>query len=101
VTPGSSGDHVTRIQQALIRIDNAAIAAGELAAASYGSSTAAAVLNYKSVRGIINRAYQATADNVVGKMTIRSLDDEMQALEAGMMDDFGGAALRPVFGRLT
>jgi hypothetical protein len=32
-------------------------------------------------RGIINRSYQTQADNIVGKMTMASLDEEMKAHE--------------------
>jgi hypothetical protein len=38
----------------------------------YGKQTADAVLAYKKKRGIINRGYQASADNIVGKMTMAS-----------------------------
>jgi peptidoglycan hydrolase-like protein with peptidoglycan-binding domain len=100
VTPGDSGEHVARIQQALIRIDDCDIATGEIASSSYGPSTAAAVLRYKSARGIINRSYQSTPDNIVGKMTITSLDQELVPLEAEMSDKFSGAALRPARERL-
>jgi peptidoglycan hydrolase-like protein with peptidoglycan-binding domain len=98
---GDAGDHVRRIQQALIRIDNLQIAPAELASATYGKSTADAVLDYKRHRNIINRSYEKTADNIVGKMTIRSLDDEMLKRETGMSDDFFGAGLRNLLGRLT
>ena len=100
VTPGDSGDYVARIQQALIRIDDADIAANELSGARYGETTAAAVLAYKSARGIINRAYQTVPDSIVGKMTITSLDNDMVPLERGISDEFYGAALRPARGRL-
>ncbi len=40
-----------------------------------------AVLAYKKARNIINAAYQVQADDIVGKMTIKSLDDEMLALQ--------------------
>jgi hypothetical protein len=36
-------------------------------------------LRYKTSRQIINRAYQSTPDNIVGKMTIKSLDTELLA----------------------
>ena len=95
VTRGESGDYVARIQQALIRIDGAEIADNELSAATYGDSTAAAVLAYKAVRSIINRTYQTTPDNIVGKMTITSLDNEMVPLEQGVSDELFAAGLRP------
>jgi peptidoglycan hydrolase-like protein with peptidoglycan-binding domain len=96
VTPGDAGDHVARIQQALIRIDRADIAESELSNTRYGDSTAAAVMAYKAARSIINRAYQTTPDNIVGKMTITSLDNEMAPLERGVSDEFFGAGLRPI-----
>jgi hypothetical protein len=48
----------------------------------YGPKTAAAVLAYKEKRGIINRDYQSKADNIVGIMTMASLDKEMLEQEA-------------------
>jgi hypothetical protein len=77
VTLGAVGDHVHRIQVALIDLDSLSIDTEELAAHRYGPSTAAAVLAYKRKRKIVNRAYQTTEDNIVGKMTIASLDREM------------------------
>jgi peptidoglycan hydrolase-like protein with peptidoglycan-binding domain len=77
VKQGDSGDHVEKIQVALAFIDGLQIDGAELAAKSYGPSTAAAVLSYKSKRSIINPAYQATADDIVGKMTIAALDQDL------------------------
>src|SRR5947209_12805128 len=65
ITPGSVGDHVRKIQQALLQLDRAAIAHDEVAGGSYGPSTADAVLAYKKKRGIVNRSYQTQADNIV------------------------------------
>ena len=59
------------------------------------------MLAYKAARGIINRAYQTVPDNIVGKMTITSLDNDMVPLEHGVSDEFYGAALRPARGRLV
>jgi hypothetical protein len=81
--PGSVGDHVGKIQQALIELDGASIAADELADKSYGPSTADAVLAYKKKRNIINRSYQTQSDNIVGIMTMVVLDKEMLAEEGG------------------
>lgn len=78
---GSVGMHVLLIQQALRMLEDAPIEAGEMAGLRYGSSTAAAVLAYKQKRDIINRKYQTTADSIVGKMTIASLDQEMRIKE--------------------
>lgn len=82
VVPGASGEHVRKIQLALIQLDGAAIAADGI----YGSATAAAVLAYKRKRNIVNRAYQTQADNIVGKMTIDRLDKEMLAAEQSNND---------------
>ncbi len=79
VTPGAVGDHVSKIQLALEDLDGAKIAAAEKTARRYGPSTTAAVLAYKRKRKIINFSYQSQADNIVGKMTIKRLDDEMFA----------------------
>jgi hypothetical protein len=83
VTLGSVGDHVSKIQAALFMIDSVSIDSGELAARRYGSSTAAAVLKFKQKRNIINPSYQTQADNIVGKMTIQALDEEMVRIEHG------------------
>ena len=77
VTPGQKGDFVGLIQTALALIDNLPIADGELASQTYGDTTTKAVLAYKRKRHIINPAYQKAEDNIVGKMTIASLDKEM------------------------
>jgi len=50
------------------------------------------VLRYKQARDIINRSYQQNADDIVGKMTIVSLDDGMYMFETGIML-MGGAGL--------
>jgi len=39
------------------------------------------VLRFKTDRKIINTAYQKTADNIVGKMTVQALDNEMARFE--------------------
>ncbi len=75
---GATGEHVRKIQLALIQLDGAAIDAD----GKYGPATAAAVLAYKRKRNIINRTYQTQADNIVGKMTMASLDREMLAKES-------------------
>ena len=79
---GASGGHVLRIQTALIELDNATIDPSELQRLFYGPSTAAAVLAYKKKRKIINPNYQTQADDIVGKMTVASLDSEMVLKEA-------------------
>lgn len=82
VVPGDRGEHVWRIQVALIAIDGATIAKPEFDARTYGPTTTAAVLAYKTARSIINTSYQSKADNIVGKMTIASLDAEMLKIQA-------------------
>jgi hypothetical protein len=82
VTPGSAGPHVLKIQAALTLLDAAIITLDEVERALYGPSTAHSVLAYKQKRNIINRSYQTQADNIVGKMTIASLDREMLKHEA-------------------
>jgi peptidoglycan hydrolase-like protein with peptidoglycan-binding domain len=79
VTQGATGDHVAKIQVALMDLDAARIDPAELALKRYGQSTAAAVLSFKQKRKIINRAYQSQPDHIVGKMTIAALDKEMLA----------------------
>lgn len=73
IVPGDRGDHVRKIQTALIQVDGATIAVDGI----YGPATAKAVLAYKTKRNIINRAYQIQPDNIVGKMTIAALDAEL------------------------
>jgi hypothetical protein len=73
ITAGASGPHVAKIQQALNVLDGTAIVQD----GKYGRATAAAVLAYKRKRNIINRSYETQADDIVGKMTIASLDREM------------------------
>lgn len=77
IVPGSSGPHVGKIQLALSLIDGATIAQQEIASGLYGATTAQSVLAYKQKRKIINTSYQSQADDIVGKMTIASLDHEM------------------------
>ncbi|GLS19608.1 hypothetical protein GCM10007874_26250 [Labrys miyagiensis] len=81
LTIGAQGEHVAKVQSAVIYLDGLDIDAAELQAGRYGPSTAAAVLKFKTARSIINRAYQQSADNIVGKMTIKALDDELFAAE--------------------
>jgi peptidoglycan hydrolase-like protein with peptidoglycan-binding domain len=82
VTPGAVGPHVSKVQQALIELDGARIDQDGV----YGPATAAAVLAYKRHRNIVNRSYQTDADNIVGKMTIVALDQEMQDNESAFSD---------------
>jgi peptidoglycan hydrolase-like protein with peptidoglycan-binding domain len=81
VTPGSVGDHVNKIQLALILLDDLQIDQSEIAMKKYGPSTTAAVLSFKKARNIINLSYETQVDHIVGKMTITALDQEMATLE--------------------
>jgi hypothetical protein len=82
IPPGSKGRHVLTIQQALAVLGQVPPALWlafemESRAMSYGGTTSRVVLDYKTKRKIINRSYETRPDNIVGKMTIRSLDSEM------------------------
>jgi peptidoglycan hydrolase-like protein with peptidoglycan-binding domain len=75
LTRGAVGPHVAKVQKALNILDNASLVED----GSYGADTARAVLRYKQKRGIINRTYQSQADDIVGKMTIVKMDEELRA----------------------
>jgi peptidoglycan hydrolase-like protein with peptidoglycan-binding domain len=81
VTVGATGEHVAKIQTAVSRLDGYRIDFAEVRDRRYGRSTATAVLAYKRKRKIINRSYETQADDIVGKMTIASLDREIAELE--------------------
>jgi hypothetical protein len=91
ILPGAKGPHVGKIQFALTELDDADITQDSI----YGPETAAAVLSYKQKRNIINRSFQAKADNIVGKMTIASLDREMFAAENLTSEPIKIRALNP------
>jgi hypothetical protein len=81
VVPGARGGHVALIQSALVRLRFLDADAAHSEARFYGPRTTAAVLAYKREFKIINRNYQSTADNIVGKMTIASLDHGILVLD--------------------
>ena len=81
VPPDTTGEHVQLIQRALVYLGEKAIAGIEYRTGTYGRTTAAALLRFKQLRGIINYNYQTHADNIVGKMTIRRLDDELVSIQ--------------------
>jgi hypothetical protein len=82
LVPGTRGEHVGKVQRALVTLGAGAISANEIASMTYGPTTAQAVLAFKGPpRNIINPAYQRTPDNIVGKMTIASLDREYLEFE--------------------
>jgi peptidoglycan hydrolase-like protein with peptidoglycan-binding domain len=89
ITPGSHGTHVSKIQTALNRLDNANLEVD----GHYGPLTANAVLAYKQKRNIINPSYQQFADNIVGRMTMVALDRELMGnvlLNPLEITDLGG-----------
>ena len=81
LVPGTVGPHVARVQAALFVVDGLRVSREDERNQQYGTSTSAAVLDFKTRRGIINRAYQSQPDNIVGKMTISALDQELVAKE--------------------
>jgi peptidoglycan hydrolase-like protein with peptidoglycan-binding domain len=81
ILQGAAGEHVSKIQAALLIVNGSRIDSKELTVKLYGASTAAAVLAYKRKRRIINLAYQTQADGIVGKMTIAALDREIAQYE--------------------
>ena len=95
---GAVGDHVHKIQKALMAIDNADIAKSEIPTKTFGPSTEKAVLRYKIARRIINTAYQSAPDAIVGIMTMASLDKEMVKAEAQQDELTVLSALATAFG---
>jgi len=75
VIPGARGKHVEKIQVALIDLDSANITPDGV----YGSATASAVHEFKKKRGILN--YQGKIDDIVGRKTMTTLDNEMFKME--------------------
>jgi hypothetical protein len=93
IPPGSTGEHVRKLQRALNRLS---IGPGKEnfnldEDAIYGPATANAVKRYKGApnRRIL-QPWQTTADDIVGKRTIKSLDAEMNVLEKqlALLDPF-------------
>jgi peptidoglycan hydrolase-like protein with peptidoglycan-binding domain len=77
IAPGARGPHVVKIQQALNVILSLSLGPDKV----YGQGTAAAVLQYKRQRNIVNTTYQTEADNIVGIMTMTALDADMLTRE--------------------
>ena len=67
----------------------------------YGKTTERAVLEYKTVRTIVNYSYQSKADAIVGKLTIAALDRQVLEYEQTVDREPRAGGLRPVFGRLV
>jgi hypothetical protein len=81
ITPGSAGEHVRLIQRALVYLGELGISGEEYRRGMYGHTTASAVLRYKKQRRIINFSYQTEADNIVSKMTVARLDQDVCAIQ--------------------
>lgn len=77
VKQGAVGRHVSKIHIALFALDHLSVTPTELRESRYGPSTARAVLSFKRKRNIINYTYESAVDDIVGKMTIAALDQEM------------------------
>jgi hypothetical protein len=86
LTLGVQGEFVAKVQAAIIFLDELTIDEAELNKFTYGRSTAAAVLKFKKNRKIINRSYQQHEDDIVGKMTIKAIDDELAIAEKQSLD---------------
>ena len=82
ITPGSTGPHVRKIQDALNRVDDAGIGSSEYEASKYGTATTLAVTAFKSKRRILNFAGQI--DSIVGIKTIAALDQALLDLGRGL-----------------
>jgi hypothetical protein len=86
LTLGTQGDFVAKVQSAIMFLDDLSIDDAELDSATYGKSTAKAVLKFKQKRKIINPTYQKSEDDIVGKMTIKAIDDELVSAENAPLD---------------
>lgn len=75
---GARGTHVACIQIALSLLSDGALFL--VIDGVYGDATATAVFEYKDARQILGPG-QASPDDIVGKRTLQSLDDEMSIFE--------------------
>ena len=87
---GATGEHVRKIQLALISLEGATIEAD----GNFGPGTETAVLGFKQRRDIVNRSYQSQADAIVGKMTMAALDSEMVEIEKRIKIEREGSLCR-------
>ena len=76
IVPGSSGEPIKKIQEALTRLTKVNFPPNEAGGVKYGEVTINAVVKFKTERGILN--FKNQIDNIVGKETIRRLDREMK-----------------------
>jgi hypothetical protein len=84
IVPGSSGDHVGKIQGALFAITSANINSDELGKAQYGRDTASAIADFKRTRTPPLVNYAGAIDNVTGIKTMQALDQEMKKIDGGL-----------------
>jgi hypothetical protein len=84
-----TGDHVAMVHQAIVIFEGDVIDDGDVRSRTYGTSTANAVKEYKRKREIINKTYQKSADDIVGKMTIDRLDRDLLSREDDTPDFTG------------
>lgn len=84
---GSRGDHVACVQIALSLLSDGEVFL--VIDGIFGQATADAVFDYKDERQILGPG-QVTPDNIVGKRTLQSLDDEMAIFEeqSAAVDEF-------------
>jgi hypothetical protein len=75
---GARGTHVACIQIALSLLSDGEVFL--VIDGVYGDATATAVFDYKDARGILGPG-QVTPDDIVGKRTLQSLDDELSIFE--------------------
>ncbi len=78
IVPGAQGSHVASIQIALSLLSDGEVFL--VIDGVYGELTAEAVFDFKEARDILAPG-QVTPDDIVGKRTLRSLDDEMAIFE--------------------
>ncbi len=81
IVPGSQGQHVEKIQKALVTLGSGIISKDEITSQYYGASTINCVLKFKGPPRNILQWWQRTPDNIVGKRTIAKLDEEMLTFE--------------------
>ena len=95
ILEGQIGDHVRKLQEVLILLDNVVISDDERLRKYFGTSTAKAVLKFKTQRSIINRSYQNTPDPIVGILTMKAIDDELFRLQDSV--SYSDGAPRPCY----
>jgi hypothetical protein len=81
IVPGSSGDHVAKIQVALSRLGKVQINQDEIDQKFYGATTSKAVEAFKSGCKPPLLNFKNQIDSIVGKKTTRELDRQMKDFE--------------------